>query len=590
MKSDFCNRRSVLWAAVVVAFAALVSHPLQALEPQGPDAQISSRKSKAGDKAASEVKSPSGPKPVEAAPLKTPASGPLAPVTKTIGETLELKSEIVADKKSDKLTAQTLDKKSNAASDGEDESAAEADADEFTLSLSPSDGTQPTVKKASPAQAEQRPVPSAAVGTAVRPDEAAVKVKTVVDDAVELSIEAQQAKDEGGCPGSEEPDGSETARADDLPLDQEEHPFDAPAAESEAHVDESAESERKLPPVEKPDNSSAELSSEQKLHRRINLCLAHYFTHQENLALRSPWAVMHTILPFGVETDIIAGNRNVNAIGWMCYNGVCKTQRMFQPTQRGFRTNVGPGVQGHEGQFLAILAQSSVPRNFPILVGKTRYTVSDLIRYEMVTCRENSELTFKLIGLSHYLSPRQTWRDDRGQPWNLEKLVREELEQPVVGAACGGTHRLMGLSYSLMMRRRYKEPIVGHWARADTYIQDFVQYAWSLQNPDGSFSTEWFEGRANEPNMERKVQTSGHILEWLIFTLPAQDLQDPRVTAGIEFLLSEVYDHRDKDWPIGPRGHALRALALYNQRMLGTPTGQLKSHLAKSGFVKTVDR
>ncbi len=70
-----------------------------------------------------------------------------------------------------------------------------------------------------------------------------------------------------------------------------------------------------------------------------------------------------------------------------------------------------------------------------------------------------------------------------------------------------------------MMRRRYEQPITGHWARADVFVNDFVQYAWSLQNPDGSFSTDWFEGRANEPNMERKVQTTGHILEWLIFTL-----------------------------------------------------------------------
>jgi hypothetical protein len=164
--------------------------------------------------------------------------------------------------------------------------------------------------------------------------------------------------------------------------------------------------------------------------------------------------------------------------------------------------------------------------------------------------------------------------------------VSEELDQQIVGAACGGTHRLMGLSYALMMRRRYKEPITGHWARADVYLKDFVQYAWSLQNPDGSFSTDWFEGRANEPDMERKVQTSGHILEWLVFTLPAEDLDDPRVIKAVEFILSQVYDDREHDWPIGPRGHALRALALYNQRVFGVPTGRLKSHLAQVGLVK----
>ncbi len=418
--------------------------------------------------------------------------------------------------------------------------------------------------------------------------EGPVKLLSGTENDQELTVEAQQKKDQGECPGSEGSKVPTTQNVNDVPLEQDEHPFDAPSAETD---DSPAAADGELPPVKKATPSKAKApkassESARQLEQRVNSCLAYYYTHKESLAKRSPWAVMHTILPFGVETDIVAGNRNVNAIGWMCYNGVCKTQRMFQTTSTGFRTNVGPGVQGHEGQFLAVLAQSSVPRTFPLVIGKSRYTVSDLIRYEMVTCREKSELTFKLIGLAHYLSPTQTWRDERGHTWNLEKLVREELDQPVVGAACGGTHRLMGLSYALMMRNRYEQPITGHWARAEVYINDFVQYAWSLQNPDGSFSTEWFEGRANEPNMERKVQTTGHILEWLIFTLPSEDLQDPRVAKSVEFLLSQVYDHRDKDWPIGPRGHSLRALSLYNQRVFGAPTGQLKTHLAQAGYMK----
>ena len=401
-----------------------------------------------------------------------------------------------------------------------------------------------------------------------------VKLLSGEENDQELTIEAQQKKDQGECPGSEGSKVPVTQNVNDVPLEQEEHPFDAPTAQTDDMP--APEDGETLAPVKKaaPNQSRSEIAkneSQQQLEKRINTCLAYYYTHKESLTKRSPWAVIHTILPFGVETDIIAGNRNVNAIGWMCYNGVCKTQRMFQSTNSGFRTNVGPGVQGHEGQFLALLAQSSVPRSFPIVVGKNRYTVSDLIRYEMVTCREKSELTFKLIGLSHYLSPKQTWRDDHGHSWNLEKLVKEELDQPVVGAACGGTHRLMGLSYALMMRRRYELPVTGHWARADVYVNDFVQYAWSLQNPDGSFSTDWFEGRANEPNMERKVQTTGHILEWLIFTLPAKELEDPRVAKSVEFILSQVYDHRDKDWPIGPRGHSLASHLVVQPTRLWSP-------------------
>jgi hypothetical protein len=289
---------------------------------------------------------------------------------------------------------------------------------------------------------------------------------------------------------------------------------------------------------------------------------------------------MHAILPFGVEAELGAGNRRVNAIGWACYNGLCKTQRMFQPTTNGFRINTGPGVQGHEGQFLAILAQSKVAPNYPIKMGNRNYTINDLVRYEMATCREKSELTFKLIGLSYYLDQQQVWRDNRGGTWSLEKLVAQELDQPVVGAACGGTHRLMGLTFSLLQRKQAGLPITGHWQRSEQYLNDFVAYAMSLQNPDGSFSTEWFEGRANEPNVERKVQTTGHTLEWLVYTLPDEQLQSPQVTKAIQFLLNTVGAEPGRDWPIGPRGHALRALALYNQRVFGAQTGKMRQFIA----------
>ncbi len=531
--------------AVLLTFG-LICLPLWATEPSADDGEKSSRKTKP-------VPAETGTK-----PDSTAKSKPDAKPEAGGGKTGAVKTNPA--KTGDKQPSQPEPAKSDATKEKESGSSGRLELDE--------------------------PRSGAAIKSAPRTG-GPVKLLSGNENDQELSIEAQQKKDQGECPGSEGSKVPATQNVNDIPLDQEEHPFDAPAAETdESPAPEEGEPAPVKPAPKNARPGKADSESASHLEQRINSCLAYYYTHKESLAKRSPWAVMHTILPFGVETDIVAGHRNVNAIGWMCYNGVCKTQRMFQTTSTGFRTNVGPGVQGHEGQFLAVLAQSSVPRSFPMVIGKSRYTVSDLIRYEMVTCREKSELTFKLIGLSHYLSPKQTWRDERGHSWNLEKLVREELDQPVVGAACGGTHRLMGLSYALMMRRRYEEPITGHWARADVYVKDFVQYAWTLQNPDGSFSTDWFEGRANEPNMERKVQTTGHILEWLIFTLPAEDLQDPRVAKSAEFLLSQVYDHRDKDWPIGPRGHSLRALSLYNQRVFGAPTGQLKNHLAQAGYMK----
>lgn len=374
----------------------------------------------------------------------------------------------------------------------------------------------------------------------------------------------RQAKTEE-CPGgqmeSNEEAGELPLQPGDIPLEQEEHPFDVPDAESTAP-------ERRLTQVSRSRPEPAPRTVQvQDTKQQIENLLQHFREHPENVVRRGPWAIMHVILPFGVEAEVVAGNRQVNAIGWLCHNGVSARQRMFQPTQTGFRPNVGPGVQGHEGQFLAILAQSRVKSDYPIQVGKRHFSIRDLIRYEMATCREKTELTFKLIAFSHYLEPDQTWKDNRGRPWSIEKLVAEELAQPINGAACGGTHRLMGLTCAVVSRQEAGLPISGHFQRAQIFLDDFVSYTLTLQNPDGSFSTEWFERRANENSIDRKIQTTGHILEWLVYTLPSEHLQKPEITAAVQYLVETIGKQPSRDWPIGPRGHSLRALALYHQRL-----------------------
>ncbi len=315
--------------------------------------------------------------------------------------------------------------------------------------------------------------------------------------------------------------------------------------------------------------------------QRVENCLAYYLSHLETTVERSPWSVMHAMLPFGVEGEILVGNRRVNAIQWLSNNGTCRGQRLFTPVGRNFRANIGGGVQGHEGQFLAMLAQSQVSAEYPMSVGQNRYTIADLVRYEMATCRERSELTFKLMGLSYYLDTSQVWTTDRRSRWNIEKLVQEELAQPINGAACGGVHRLMGLTFAVRQRQAEGRPIDGQFARADKFIKDFVKYAWQFQNPDGSFSTNWFEARGDEPKMERKVQTTGHILEWLAFTLPEEELHSPRFLKSLDFILSKIWDEREHKWPIGPRGHATRAVALFQQRTQGVQPGDRREALAE---------
>jgi hypothetical protein len=318
-----------------------------------------------------------------------------------------------------------------------------------------------------------------------------------------------------------------------------------------------------------------------ELRTRLRECLAYYYFRPENVALRSPWGAMHAMIAYGVDSELIAGDRRVNAIGYLCYNGVCNGQQLFYTAGNSLQARIGPGVQGHAGQFLAMLAQSRVKTGFPLLVEGKQFTVADLIQHEKDTCREKTELTFKLIAFMHYLKSDEKWKSNDGQVWDIPRLIKEELAQPIVGAACGGTHRMTGFSYAVRKREQRGEPFTGQWLRAKKFVDDFHDYAFRLQNPDGSFSTSWFAGRADDGPPTKRLETTGHITEWLAFSLSNEQLVEPRMFKSVSYLTNLLIEHRNEKWGIGPLGHGLHALALYDERIFGGQPGTRAIELAE---------
>jgi hypothetical protein len=238
---------------------------------------------------------------------------------------------------------------------------------------------------------------------------------------------------------------------------------------------------------------------------------------------------------------------------------------------------MGPGYQGHEGQFLMMMAWSRVPKTFGLKVDGYDFTLEDLVRYEQRTCRAGTELCFKLMGLVHYTGTDAAWQNDQGEAWTIERMIAEELKQPVIGSACGGTHRLECFGYALRKRLARGAPVTGHWARARKFVEDYVTYTHRLQNPDGSFSTNWFQGPGNVPDPDRKLNTTGHTLEWLLLSVPDDQLDDPRLLRAARFLTDLLWYGRDRKWEIGPKGHGLHALVLYDERVFGGRPGPTRS-------------
>jgi hypothetical protein len=312
-----------------------------------------------------------------------------------------------------------------------------------------------------------------------------------------------------------------------------------------------------------------------KLRARIAQTLAAYQKRPLNTAQHTPWEVMHGFIAFGIPTKLRVGGPAgdpVNAIGWVNTGGRCGGQVMLAAAGDRLTALRGIGVQGHSAQYLAVLAQSRVAMNSPITIQSKAFTVADLVAEEKLACKSGTELTFALIALAHYLPTDSEWTARDGKPWSLEKLVAEEIEQPIRGAPCGGTHRLFGLAYGCQRRLRATGQLDGVYLRADKFVRDYQQFALTkLQNRDGSFSTEWFKYPADrDDDIDRKIQTTGHILEWLVGSLDQEDLFQPRVTAAVEFLNASLAREPSREWKIGPLGHALHALTIYQERAWGT--------------------
>jgi len=319
-----------------------------------------------------------------------------------------------------------------------------------------------------------------------------------------------------------------------------------------------------------------------RLRTPIRRTLQYFYQRPEKADGRSNWGMMHAVMVYGVDTKVQVGRRQLSTIAWMAGNNLCRGKRLLAEGEDGIRAADGVGLQGHQGQFLMVLSLAGVPSSYPLYANGKKYSVADLVRREAKTCRTGEELTFSLIGLSHYLSTDETWTNEDGERWDFERLIAEELSQPIVGAACGGTHRLMGFAHALRHRRNEGLPITGQWARAEKFLDDFAVYTYRLQNRDGSFSTAWFEEPENRDDLDRKIQTTGHMVEWLLTHTPDDELQNPRLVAAIRFLTNSLLKDLDHDWSIGPKGHALRSLSLYHDRVFGGPSAWKSTSMASS--------
>jgi hypothetical protein len=294
-----------------------------------------------------------------------------------------------------------------------------------------------------------------------------------------------------------------------------------------------------------------------------------------NTTDQAAWQIVHGALMYGRDFQIYHDQKLVGAIDYLLGGGQLRGWTMHKG-DHGLEAVLEAGSkmgQGHEDQWLGYLSQCGVSPDEPIVVAGTTYKVRDLITQAQWDIYDGMEATWTLMAWSTYLPLDTEWTAKDGSKWNIERIVRMETAQPLGDSACGGTHRMFGLCVAL---NRYlaaggklSEQGGGTWEQAHKKIRDAVAAARQYQQPDGSFSTNYFERPASSAEIDKRISTTGHVLEFLMLALDDQELKEPWVTRAAAHLVGCFEMTQKFDLECGALYHAAHGLSLYRTRRFG---------------------
>jgi hypothetical protein len=284
------------------------------------------------------------------------------------------------------------------------------------------------------------------------------------------------------------------------------------------------------------------------------------------------WTVLHGILGLGPDVKLTdrSSGRQVNALEYICQGGAVRGLK-YRATPFGVEvitTRDGIG-QGHQDQFIAEMAQWNMPPERRFLVRGREHTFEDFIRQSQMHARVNSnqELSWTILIIAQYRGTDVSWTNAFNEKLHFEDLLRAELAAPVETAPCGGTHRLFGLTWAYHLHRRQGGKTEGAWAGVPEKTKHFSDLAHRYQNPDGSFSTNFFRSPGNAADKDLRINTTGHILEWLALALSDEELRRPWVQDAVNALALMILERQDAPIDSGSMYHAVHGLHIYYARV-----------------------
>jgi hypothetical protein len=288
--------------------------------------------------------------------------------------------------------------------------------------------------------------------------------------------------------------------------------------------------------------------------------------------VHTPWQIIHGLLAYRRDYRLKQHGLKVNALEWIASGPTYQGQPWFEKTAYGGHAHPYNGVpyafQGHPCQFLACMTMCDLPLDFKFAAaGGETVTVTDLIHGAQMEVNDREEVTWVLWFLAHYLDSDAQWTNKDGEPWSMERLVQVETGKTVTASACGGAHGLFALAYARNGLRAAGHSLYGPWLEADQKIRRYVEEARMNQNPDGTFSSNYFRGPGHSDEFEKRLGTTGHILEFLCAALPQSQLTEEWPRRAVAALANDLIENRLAPCECGSLYHAVDGLTIYRSRV-----------------------
>ncbi len=288
--------------------------------------------------------------------------------------------------------------------------------------------------------------------------------------------------------------------------------------------------------------------------------------------IQTPWQIIHGLLAYRREYVVKEHGNKVNALEWIASGAKFHDQPWFEKTAYGAHAHAYNGhpyeFQGHPCQFMACMTMCDLPLDFKFQAGGGEtVTLADLIHGAQAEVNDREEVTWVLWFLAHYLESDAQWTNKDGEPWSMERLVQVEMGKTVTASACGGCHGLFALAYSRNGFLASGRTLYGPWMEADQKVRRHIEMARMYQNPDGTFSSNSFQGPGHSDDLEKRLGTTGHILEFLDVALPQSRLSEEWVRRAVAALADELIRNRLTPCECGALYHAVDGLTIYRTRV-----------------------